>query len=230
MNSRRTLLFSERCIKRSHLTQTRPLNAYVPLVSLISTTTPWHRTMPIKAGNRGQKNGIRVAVLHQAVEPPVINGVRKPQKPGGTAPSHAAFVMGVSTAHCSPAHTLFRTGYQDSGVDIVYALQQTRIQIITPTTNPDPHDKSGWSYPDTEEGIISAIQTGATHLWANTILFASHPLQVSPLLNKYADSINVVAQLPLLVEKFDDKESTLDCGRWVPSHSPRRGRSRHPRT
>lgn len=26
---------------------------------------------------------MRIAVLHQAVEPPVVNGVRKPKKPGG---------------------------------------------------------------------------------------------------------------------------------------------------
>lgn len=28
-----------------------------------------------------------VAVLHQAIDPPVINGVRKPRKPGGEPPS-----------------------------------------------------------------------------------------------------------------------------------------------
>ena len=62
----------------------------------------------------------------------------------------------------------------------------------------------GWCFPDTESGILEAIQKGATHLWANTIVFASHPLQTSPHLNKYENEIKVIGQPPLLVEDFDD--------------------------
>lgn len=65
---------------------------------------------------------------------------------------------------------------------------------------------AGWCFPDTESGILFALERGATHLWANTILFASHPLQISPLLEKYQDSVRVIGQSPLLVETYDDKE------------------------
>ncbi|KAK0655269.1 hypothetical protein B0T16DRAFT_424258 [Cercophora newfieldiana] len=123
----------------------------------------------------------RVAVLYQAIDPPVINGVTKPRKPGG---------------------------YRDSGADIAYVLGKSGVQVITPTLRPDPTDDGGWCFPDSEEGILSAIQSGATHLWANTILFAAHPLQASRAITKYADSVQVVGQPPSLVELFDDKEYT----------------------
>jgi biotin carboxylase len=42
-------------------------------------------------------------------------------------------------------------------------------------------------------------------LWANTILFDSHPLQQSKLLDKDASNIRVVGQPPRLVEQYDDK-------------------------
>ncbi|KAF2014984.1 glutathione synthetase ATP-binding domain-like protein [Aaosphaeria arxii CBS 175.79] len=120
-----------------------------------------------------------VAVLYQALEPPIVNGVRKPAKPGG---------------------------YQDSGADIAYSLQkQAGIDVVTPIDSPDPADQSAWCFPDTEEGILSALSKGATHLWANTILFASHPLQVSQSVRKYQDQVNVIGQPPTLVEQFDDK-------------------------
>lgn len=78
--------------------------------------------------------------------------------------------------------------------------------VITPITSPDTSKDSGWCFPDTEHGILSAINAGATHLWANTILFASHPLQTSSDLQRYQSQIRVVGQPPNLVEKFDDKE------------------------
>lgn len=80
------------------------------------------------------------------------------------------------------------------------------LNVVTPRSTADPSEDTGWCFPDTEEGIQDAIERGATHLWANTILFASHPLQVSPYLDKYKDKVRVVGQPPLLVEKFDDKE------------------------
>ena len=53
---------------------------------------------------------------------------------------------------------------------------------------------------------MSALEKGATHLWANTILFASHPLQTSSQIGKYQDHVQIVGQPPLMVEKCDDKE------------------------
>ncbi|RBR10789.1 uncharacterized protein FIESC28_09320 [Fusarium coffeatum] len=58
------------------------------------------------------KASTRVAVLYQALDPPIINGVRKPKKPGG---------------------------YQDSGADIAYNLDQCDdVQVITPNSTPEP--------------------------------------------------------------------------------------------
>lgn len=82
---------------------------------------------------------------------------------------------------------------------------QCRISVVTPSSA-SPSEDTGWCFPDTEAGIRNAIDRGATHLWANTILFASHPLQVSSYLDRYKDQIRVVGQPPLLVEKFDNKE------------------------
>lgn len=98
-------------------------------------------------------------------------------------------------------------GYQDSGADIAYVLRNDcNINVVTPSSATDPSKDIGWCFPDTEERIKDAIDRGATHLWANTILFASHPLQASPYRAKYKDKVWVVGQPPLLVEKFDDKE------------------------
>ncbi|RJE18507.1 D-ala D-ala ligase [Aspergillus sclerotialis] len=134
-----------------------------------------------------------VAVLFQAIDPPIINGVRKPRKPGG---------------------------YQDSGADIAYSLQKRGIRVITPNPTPSPSIQEGWCFPDTENGIIDAVRQGATHLWANTILFSSHPLQVSGEIQKYAQgTIDVVGQPPSMVERFDDKallnDRLRDLGRFT---------------
>ncbi|PMD39851.1 hypothetical protein L207DRAFT_583697 [Hyaloscypha variabilis F] len=122
----------------------------------------------------------RIAILYQASPPPPINGINKPMKPGG---------------------------YQDSGADIAYTLSKLPyIQILTPKPSPSPLSISDWCFPDTESGILSAIKQGATHLWANTILFCSHPLQTSALLDPFQDTLQIIGQPPNLVEKFDDKE------------------------
>lgn len=122
---------------------------------------------------------MRVAVLYQELDPPIINGVRKPRKPGG---------------------------YQDSGADIAFVLQEKcGIDVVTPISSPSAANDDGWSFPDTEGGILSAIDQGATHLWANTILFASHPLQTSARLQAHEEHIRIVGQPPNLVERFDDK-------------------------
>jgi D-alanine-D-alanine ligase-like ATP-grasp enzyme len=49
------------------------------------------------------------------------------------------------------------------------------------------------------------VARGATHLWANTIVFAQHPLQVSKSLTGLENEIWVVGQPPNLVELYDDK-------------------------
>lgn len=120
-----------------------------------------------------------VAVLYQALPPPVINNVQKSAKPGG---------------------------YRDSGADIACALQQSGIEVITPAKRPDPASHNDWCFPDSENRILSAIDRGANLLWANTILFASHPLQTSSLVARYSEVVSVVGQPPLLVERYDDKD------------------------
>ncbi|KAL4893669.1 hypothetical protein BDV59DRAFT_176920 [Aspergillus ambiguus] len=119
-----------------------------------------------------------VAVLFQDIDPPVINGVRKPRKPGG---------------------------YQDSGADIAYNLREKGINVVTPKASPSDRVHEGWCFSDTDKGIQHAVQKGATHLWANTILFNSHPLQASKNLTTIAPNLYVIGQPPSLVENFDDK-------------------------
>ncbi|PYH32288.1 uncharacterized protein BO87DRAFT_388675 [Aspergillus neoniger CBS 115656] len=82
-----------------------------------------------------------VAVLRQAIDPPVISGVTKPRKPGG---------------------------YQDSGADIAYTLRQKGVKVIKSDPSAPVSSNEGWAFPDTEEGIYSAAQQGTTHFWANT--------------------------------------------------------------
>ncbi|KAK3200933.1 hypothetical protein GRF29_213g480159 [Pseudopithomyces chartarum] len=97
-------------------------------------------------------------------------------------------------------------GYQDSGADIAYVLKHhCGLDIVTPSSSPDPSNDADWVFGDTESGILSAIEKDATHLWANTILFADHPLQTSKRLNEVANNIRVVGQPPKLVELYDDK-------------------------
>jgi D-alanine-D-alanine ligase-like ATP-grasp enzyme len=99
------------------------------------------------------------------------------------------------------------TGYRDSGADIAYTLQTLpNIKVITPITSPDPSSVTGWTFPDTASGILSAINAGVTHVWANTILFSSHPLQTLQELDQYEDQVRIVGQPSNLVQLYDDKE------------------------
>ncbi|KAJ3527718.1 hypothetical protein NM208_g10562 [Fusarium decemcellulare] len=126
----------------------------------------------------------RVAVLYQALDPPIINGVRKPKKPGG---------------------------YKDSGADIAYNLGQCNdVEVITPTSSPNPTENGDWCFPDTEDGILDAIGKGANYLWSNTIVFSSHPLQTSARLNPHESSVRVIGQGPHVVDKYDDKQFVND--------------------
>jgi len=109
--------------------------------------------------------------------------------------------------HRPKVNEFYNTGYQDSGADIAFNLMSGQsTSALTPTPSPDPAEQSTWCFPDTEEGILSALEKHATHIWANTILFAQHPLQISSSFDKYAERVKVIAQPPQLVEQYDDKD------------------------
>jgi len=93
-----------------------------------------------------------VAILYQALPPPLIGGLRKDAKPGG---------------------------YSDGGADIAFALRRAGVDVVTPTASPDPAMALDWVFPDTLEGIRSAGADGASVLWANTVLFEGHPLETA---------------------------------------------------
>lgn len=76
---------------------------------------------------------------------------------------------------------------------------------MTPSSSPDPAVDSDWVFGDTESGIISAVEQEATHIWANTVLFANHPLQTSKKLDEVAENLRIVGQPAKLVELYDDK-------------------------
>lgn len=91
-----------------------------------------------------------VAVLYQAQEPPLVDGIRKPMKP---------------------------SGYADSGADIGYVLRQAGYPVITPVARPDPQRDLDWVFPDTGVGIAQAQALGAQVMWLNTVLFQGHPIE-----------------------------------------------------
>lgn len=97
-------------------------------------------------------------------------------------------------------------GYRDSGADIAYNLSRSKdVQVLCPSSSPNPSKDGDWCFPDTEEGVLSALDQGATHVWANTILFASHPLQTSLRIGSHQPDVRVIGQGPLIVDKYDDK-------------------------
>nr|WP_311529228.1 biotin carboxylase [uncultured Ralstonia sp.] len=118
---------------------------------------------------------LRIAILYQALPPPVIEGLRKDAKPGG---------------------------YSDSGADIGFALRQAGVDVLTPVAEPDAARALDWVFPDTAEGIADALARGTTLLWANTVLFAGHPIEA--VLNR----VHVVGQLPQCQQDADDKFAT----------------------
>ncbi|WP_373929142.1 hypothetical protein QTN93_09540 [Sphingomonas aerolata] len=93
-----------------------------------------------------------VALLYQALPPPLIDGLRKDAKPGG---------------------------YSDGGADIAFALRSAGVNVVTPAPAPDASKALDWVFPDTAEGIRSAGAAGASVLWANTVLFEGHPLETA---------------------------------------------------
>jgi len=116
-----------------------------------------------------------VAILYQALPPPLIDGLRKDAKPGG---------------------------YSDGGADIAFALRAAGVNVVTPSSSPDPSKALDWVFPDTVEGIRSAGAAGASVLWANTVLFEGHPLEM-----EMAD-FDIVGQIPAAMQAFDDKFET----------------------
>jgi hypothetical protein len=114
-----------------------------------------------------------VAVLYQAALPPPVDGIQKPMKPGG---------------------------YSDGGADIAFNLQAQGVSVVTHRTPPDPTQALDWVFPDTAGGIRQARRKGAQILWANTILFARHPLEALR-----GSGLRVIGQNPARVQEFDDK-------------------------
>ncbi|CAG8469514.1 21479_t:CDS:2 [Rhizophagus irregularis] len=109
--------------------------------------------------------------ISTALKPPIIDGSRKPLKPGG---------------------------YSDSGADIAYSLKSNSIPMVTPVDNPYPSSDMDWVFPDTEEGINTAISKGAKTVWANTVLFDAHPLN-------FRYNVKIIGQLPEAAQKYDNK-------------------------
>ncbi|MGE3333147.1 MAG: ATP-grasp domain-containing protein [Rhodospirillaceae bacterium] len=116
-----------------------------------------------------------VAILYQALPPPEIGGLRKDAKPGG---------------------------YSDSGADIGFCLRERGVSVLTPAARPDPLAPMDWVFPDTQEGIQTAIERGAAVLWANTVLFEGHPLE------RALGTHWMVGQLPAAQQAGDDKFAT----------------------
>lgn len=123
----------------------------------------------------GKDQPTRIAVIHQALPPPVIDGLRKDPKPGG---------------------------YSDSGADIACCLRRAGFDVVTPQADPEPADAFAWVFPDTHEGLLAASEAGANVIWANTVLFAGHPIEA------FLHSHWIVGQLPERQQAVDDKFAT----------------------
>lgn len=129
-----------------------------------------------------------VAILYQALPPPVINGLRKDAKPGG---------------------------YSDGGADIAYALRTAGVDVVTPMTSPDPGIALDWVFPDTAEGLRRAGAGGATILWANTVLFEGHPLDA--VLTDYQVVGQLPAAMQAFDDKFETNRLLAKAGLPVAS-------------
>lgn len=166
--------------------------------------------------SQSRLSDVTVAVLFQDIEPPVINGVRKPKKPNGMCAQLLVYSDHRPSLACGLTSSI---GYKDSGADIAFTLQRSNVKVLTPQTSPNPLLDSDWCFSDTEEGILSAIRQGATHIWANTVVFEAHPLQTSSKLQHFASQTHIVGQPPRLVEKLDDKAYLNDKLRALGSYT-----------
>jgi len=100
-----------------------------------------------------------------------------------------------------------KPGYRDACADIAYAihsLNDPNISTITPAPHPNPASDTGWSFPDTQPGILAAIAAGANTIWANTPLFANHPLITTAL----PPCTKLIANPPKVIDAVDDKAFT----------------------
>ncbi|EFC47813.1 predicted protein [Naegleria gruberi] len=153
-----------------------------------------------------------IAILYQAIQPPTIDGILKPCKPGG---------------------------YKDSGADIAFNLLAANRTIVTPqrgmlhlhdmlirmmsVDDAKLWDDLEWVFPDSKEGIEECLKKGAKVIWANTVLFEEHPLhdliraqqkqvesqcEVSEWCGLDLRGVEFVGQHPKLVQQFDDKFDT----------------------
>jgi D-alanine-D-alanine ligase len=117
----------------------------------------------------------KIAILYQALAPPVIDGIRKDAKPGG---------------------------YSDSGADIAFCLRAAGLDVLTPAPVPDPTEALDWVFADSHQGIEAALRSGATVLWANTVLFQGHPIETA------IHDCWIVGQSPEATQRVDDKFAT----------------------
>lgn len=114
---------------------------------------------------------MKIAILYQQNKPPIINGIQKPMKPGG---------------------------YSDSGADIAFCLRSNGTDVITPVSNPAVQRDMDWVFPDTADGIESALRAGADTLWLNTVLYKGHPIE-------QFKGVFIIGHQTADVDKYDDK-------------------------
>lgn len=124
-----------------------------------------------------------VAILYQALPPPLIGGLRKDAKPGG---------------------------YSDGGADIAFALREAGVDVVTPSVSPDPGSALDWVFPDTLEGIRSAGAAGVVVLWANTVLFEGHPLEAA--LADFDIVGQLPAAMQAFDDKFETNQLLAEAG------------------
>ncbi len=116
---------------------------------------------------------MKIAVLYQAISEREITDIKKPMKKGG---------------------------YSDSGADIAFTLIKNGYKVITPVDNPDEYKDYDFVFPDTENGIMDAINRGANTFFLNTILFSNHPIT-----KFYGKGYHFIGNLPEDVDKYDNK-------------------------
>ncbi|MDN3641215.1 ATP-grasp domain-containing protein [Lutimonas halocynthiae] len=118
----------------------------------------------------------KIAILYQAGPAPTMEGVTKPMKQGG---------------------------YSDSGADLAFALSKSEKMVVTPINTPRENVDLDWVFPDTEDGINSALDQKVEILWLNTVLYADHPIQ--KFKNK---GLEIIGQDAEMVEIYDNKWTT----------------------
>ncbi len=94
-------------------------------------------------------------------------------------------------------------GYSDSGADIAFELLKNKLDVITPVENPNQNNDKDWVFPDTKNGIEAALQKGAKIFWLNTVLYQHHSIE-----GYFDKELEIVGQIPKLVDTFDDKTLT----------------------